>query len=41
MVSLEQTLRGCERILAGEFKDRPERVLYMIGAIDAPAGVEP
>jgi F-type H+-transporting ATPase subunit beta len=34
LVTLEQTLRGCERILAGEFADRPERVLYMIGAID-------
>ena len=34
MVPLEQTLDGCERILAGEFKDRPERALYMIGAID-------
>jgi F-type H+-transporting ATPase subunit beta len=35
MVPLEQTLDGCERILAGEFKDRAERALYMIGAIDA------
>ena len=33
-VPLAQTLRGCERILAGEFKDRPEGALYMIGAID-------
>ena len=35
MVELAQTLDGCERILAGEFKDRAERALYMIGAIDA------
>ena len=40
MVTLEQTLRGCERILAGEFKDRPERALYMIGAIDAVDAVD-
>lgn len=37
-VSLEDTLDGCERILNDEFSDRPERVLYMIGAVsDAPA----
>jgi F-type H+-transporting ATPase subunit beta len=34
MVELEQTIEGCERILAGEFANYPERVLYMIGAID-------
>ena len=34
VVTLAQTLSGCERILDGEFADRPERVLYMIGAID-------
>jgi F-type H+-transporting ATPase subunit beta len=34
MVELSQTLEGCERILAGEFADHPERSLYMIGAID-------
>ena len=39
-VTLEQTLRGCERILAGEFKDRPERALYMIGAVDAVDAAE-
>jgi len=33
-VSLAETLDGCERILADEFSDRPERALYMIGAID-------
>jgi F-type H+/Na+-transporting ATPase subunit beta len=32
-VPLEDTLDGCERILADEFSDRPERALYMIGAI--------
>ena len=38
-VSLEETLSGCERILADEFADYPERALYMIGAIDeAEAG---
>jgi F-type H+-transporting ATPase subunit beta len=34
MVELEQTIEGCERILAGEFADYPESALYMIGAID-------
>ena len=33
-VSLEQTLIGCEAILADEFADAPENALYMIGAID-------
>jgi len=33
-VSLDDTLDGCERILNDEFSDRPERALYMIGAID-------
>ncbi len=33
-VSLEDSLEGCERILADEFKDYPESALYMIGAID-------
>jgi F-type H+/Na+-transporting ATPase subunit beta len=32
-VSLEDTLDGCERILADEFSDRPERALYMIGTV--------
>jgi F-type H+-transporting ATPase subunit beta len=32
-VSIEDTLEGCERILADEFSDRPERTLYMIGAV--------
>ena len=34
LVSLEDALDGCERILRNEFKDYPERALYMIGAID-------
>lgn len=33
MVSLPDTLDGCERILADEFRDFPEDALYMIGAI--------
>jgi F-type H+-transporting ATPase subunit beta len=32
-VSLEDTIDGCERILADEFADRPERALYMIGPV--------
>nr|WP_294383741.1 F0F1 ATP synthase subunit beta [Prosthecobacter sp.] len=34
LVSLEDSLNGCERILNDEFKDYPESALYMIGAID-------
>jgi F-type H+/Na+-transporting ATPase subunit beta len=34
LVSLEETLDGCERILNDEFADYPERGLYMIGAIE-------
>ncbi|OGA99583.1 MAG: F0F1 ATP synthase subunit beta [Burkholderiales bacterium RIFCSPHIGHO2_12_FULL_61_11] len=34
MVELEQTIEGCERILADEFAHYPERALYMIGAVD-------
>jgi F-type H+-transporting ATPase subunit beta len=33
LVSLEDALDGCERILHDEFKDYPESALYMIGAI--------
>jgi F-type H+-transporting ATPase subunit beta len=33
VVSLDDSLDGCERILADEFKDYPESALYMIGAI--------
>src|SRR5580658_4434696 len=41
LVSLKDSLDGCERILRDEFKDYPESALYMIGAIgeakkDAP-----
>ncbi|MBN9420702.1 F0F1 ATP synthase subunit beta [bacterium SCN 62-11] len=32
-VSLEQTLEGCERILADEFAGKPEKSLYMRGAL--------
>ncbi len=34
LVSLEDALDGCERILQDEFKDYPESALYMIGAIN-------
>lgn len=34
LVSLADSLSGCERILKDEFKDYPESALYMIGAID-------
>lgn len=34
MVSREETLIGCERILNDEFAEYPERALYMIGSID-------
>ncbi len=34
LVSLAETLDGCERILNDEFADYPERSLYMIGAVD-------
>jgi F-type H+/Na+-transporting ATPase subunit beta len=34
LVSLQDALDGCERILADEFKDLPESALYMIGAVD-------
>ena len=33
-VPLALTLDGCERILRGDFTDRPESAFYMIGAID-------
>ena len=32
LVSLEDALDGCERILRDEYKDVPERALYMIGS---------
>ena len=34
MVSLADSLDGCERILNDEFRDYPESALYMIGTID-------
>lgn len=34
LVSLDDALDGCERILRDEFSDYPESALYMIGAID-------
>ncbi len=34
LVSLEDALEGCERILHDEFKEYPESALYMIGAVD-------
>jgi F-type H+-transporting ATPase subunit beta len=38
LVSLKDALDGCERILHDEFKDFPERALYMIGTIDEAKG---
>jgi F-type H+-transporting ATPase subunit beta len=37
-VPLEAALAGCERILADEFSDLPEKALYMIGTIDEVKG---
>ena len=34
LVRLEDTLKGCERILNDEFANLPEQALYMIGTID-------
>jgi F-type H+-transporting ATPase subunit beta len=34
LVSREDALDGCERILRDEFKDHPESALYMIGTVD-------
>lgn len=34
LVSLNDSLAGCERILQDEFKDLPEASLYMIGSVD-------
>ncbi len=42
LVSLDDSLDGCERILRDEFKDYPESALYMIGAIgEAKAAAKP
>ncbi len=34
LVSLDDALDGCERILGDEFRDYPESALYMIGKVD-------
>jgi F-type H+/Na+-transporting ATPase subunit beta len=34
LVSIDDALDGCERILNDEFSDRPERLLYMIGNLN-------
>jgi len=34
LVSRNDALNGCDRILNDEFKDYPESGLYMIGSID-------
>ena len=41
LVSLKDSLDGCERILRDEFKDYPESALYMIGAIGEAKKTEP
>jgi F-type H+-transporting ATPase subunit beta len=38
LVSLKDSLDGCERILHDEFKDYPESALYMIGPISEAKG---
>jgi F-type H+-transporting ATPase subunit beta len=37
LVSLDDTIDGCARILADEFEERGEGDFYMIGAIDEVA----
>jgi F-type H+-transporting ATPase subunit beta len=34
LITLEQTIDGCERIMEGEFADVAEKALYMIGSIE-------
>ena len=41
LVSLKDSLDGCERILRDEFKDYPESALYMIGAIGEAKKTDP
>ena len=44
LVTVEDALDGCERILRDEFKDYPESALYMIGKVDeakAKAAADP
>ncbi len=38
LVTLAESLDGCERILRDEFKDYPERSFYMIGGIEEAKG---
>jgi F-type H+-transporting ATPase subunit beta len=38
MVTLEDTIEGCERILAGEFAELGEQAFYMIGAVEELRG---
>jgi F-type H+-transporting ATPase subunit beta len=38
LVSRQDALDGCERILRDEFKEVPESALYMIGTIDEVKG---
>lgn len=38
LVSLKDSLDGCERILRDEFQDAPESALYMIGTIEEAKG---
>lgn len=40
-LELEQTIEGCERILAGEFEKSNEKALYMIGTVDEVKGKQP
>jgi F-type H+-transporting ATPase subunit beta len=40
-VSLEETLRGCERILADEFAYLPENKLFMIGGLEKLVSASP
>ena len=41
LVSLEDSLNGCEQILRGEFDDYPESALYMIGSVNEAVMPEP
>lgn len=41
LVSLQDSLDGCERILRDEFKEYPESALYMIGAITEAKKTDP
>jgi F-type H+-transporting ATPase subunit beta len=41
LVSLEESLNGCERIFRGEFNQFPESALYMIGSLDEVVTPDP